>query len=312
MATITWSEQATAAEHVYTELTRFFRDYSSSVVEFDILPSSYPLPDAKSLVLQDGPNLAIRKRDLVGAFVVARKLFLANQSHVEDLERGVEDLDRVRGATSVLLFFDPEHLTAVNWRKRYIRRLMIHETLSPPAPILNASDAHARRVVLKQELTFLTSLLTSPLRRHTKSPTLWYHRLWLIKNYCATVTDVSKQELWKEEHQVALQAGHRHFSNYYAFDYLRKLAAVLAREVENSISYHSVLVEVQTWCLAHPRDISGFSYFAYLLQRGQPLPSHLMSDILDAVTTFAEKFSKQGQSIIHFQHVLRTLLRGGA
>lgn len=32
---------------------------------------------------------------------------------------------------------------------------------------------------IRQEMCLLDTLLTSPLNRHTKSPTLWYHRYWL-------------------------------------------------------------------------------------------------------------------------------------
>ena len=76
-------------------------------------------------------------------------------------------------------------------------------------------------------------------------------------------------ELWKSEHEVALRAAHRHFANYYAFNYLRKLAELIGADVIRDGLGREIVNTVQKWCFAHPRDISGWAYLAFLLERGR-------------------------------------------
>lgn len=82
-----------------------------------------------------------------------------------------------------------------------------------------------------------------------------------------------------------MKAGDRHPKNYYAWSYARQLLIALstgeilpssARQIGkyqidatrmNQIAAISIF-PVQTWCLAHPRDISGWAFLEYLLTTG--------------------------------------------
>lgn len=83
-----------------------------------------------------------------------------------------------------------------------------------------------------------------------------------------------------------MKAGDRHPKNYYAWSYARQLLTALstgeilpsspARQIGkhqidgkrmNKIAATSVF-QVQKWCLAHPRDISGWTFLEYLLTTG--------------------------------------------
>src|ERR1700753_4144206 len=79
-------------------------------------------------------------------------------------------------SSRIILLFDPEHITAANFRKRRI--INLRQTSSARLP-----EAYA------QEIHFLNSILTSPLHRQSKSPTLWFHRWWLVDQLLAQTED---------------------------------------------------------------------------------------------------------------------------
>ncbi|KAI4137993.1 MAG: hypothetical protein LQ340_008078, partial [Diploschistes diacapsis] len=148
-------------------------------------------------------------RDLVSAFVYARDVFFEtktlsagakeNSLHTKNNDNSADDgnshtsnenkasqAQAILASSAVLLLLHPEHLTAANERKRALLRLhdllLPHRSPSPPPPHA-ASRTHRRPphdLPVEQDLLLTTSLLTSPLRRHAKSPTLWAHRLWLL------------------------------------------------------------------------------------------------------------------------------------
>lgn len=76
---------------------------------------------------------------------------------------------------------------------------------------------------------------------------------------------------WKNEIQVVLQAAERHGSNYYGFLYARRVLGLARRRVgthagkEREEEIRESVAQVQKWCLAHPRDISGWGFLGFLL-----------------------------------------------
>ncbi|MCJ1388775.1 hypothetical protein MMC18_001625 [Xylographa bjoerkii] len=262
-------------EAIYTTLTTLLHTHRLSTLELEILPStSTPTP-----ILHDGLSLAISKKALIHTFLIARQLFLStasspqtpNPQHTPDL----------RSATKILLLYDPEHLSAANWRKRHLSHLARSNS---PGQEENACgqhipDSELRRAVY-EEWAFLTSLLTSPLHRHAKSPTLWWHRCWLVRNYVeyllpydpvvdgsasGVVTAPSGLSLFlSAEMDVVLLAAERHRANYHAFHYGRRLLA-LHPGVLSGKDGEEVVEKVRKWCFAHPRDVSGWGFLAFLL-----------------------------------------------
>lgn len=82
-----------------------------------------------------------------------------------------------------------------------------------------------------------------------------------------------------------MKAGDRHPKNYYAWSYARQLLTALSTgeilpSPAHQIGKHQIdptrmnqiattsILPVQKWCLAHPRDISGWTFLEYLLTTG--------------------------------------------
>lgn len=90
-------------------------------------------------------------------------------------------------ATQLMLLHDPDHITAANARKRHLRNLL--ETCSGHS---GSPSTHLLDDFIRKELWLLDSLQTSPLKKHTKSPTLWQHRRWLMDEFLEWVLDVQR------------------------------------------------------------------------------------------------------------------------
>lgn len=303
---------STSPQHFYKELSDFINAHTGHVLQIEVLPSSFPLPSgATSPILHDGPNLGVPKKALVQAFLIARHTLFSTLQLTTPTEREAEDAMTV---THVILLFDPEHLTAANYRKR--RLLDLRATRSNTVP-----DMH---IYIKNELVYLESLLTSPLHRHTKSPTLWHHRRWLVtefldqvcREYTLTGNDCSCSEegfepLWRAELGVVERSGDRHPKNYYAWSYARWLLGYLAEKnlsgQDNSARRFSPggsAWRVYEWCLVHPTDISGWSFLIHLLRVMRQEPG-LHKEIFEKVWEFTRKFSWEGEAVWWF---LRTVL----
>jgi len=237
-------------KRTYDALSCALDESKFKVLEIELLPSSVAVPPDANL-LRDGPCIGIHKKPLIAAFIHARYIF--NHAKIDDSQvsltklplfgdRGLMCLQETLRATTVLLLFDPEHLTAANVRKRHF---------------LQSAD---KMLVFQQELTFLESILTSPLHRQTKSPTLWHHRWWLM---CQMAKTGHKIDVLRES-RVVLKSGERHANNYYAFQYARR---VLVQSLSTGLPGQSNLVlgETKQWCLKHPSDTSGWSYLLFLL-----------------------------------------------
>lgn len=124
----------------------------------------------------------------------------------------------------VALLATTEHITAANVRKD----LIIAGVIDP-----------------QTELHNLDLLLGSPLFKHSKSPTLWFHRSWLLQRY------PQLRDLDRELAIIAKAAAH-HPRNYYAWAYARELES--CRRVSDWVwsLCQKNLSDVSMWCfLAH-------------------------------------------------------------
>ncbi|KAI9872176.1 MAG: hypothetical protein M1830_001995 [Pleopsidium flavum] len=298
---------------LYRELTRFFGEHAGKVLEIEILPSGFPLPPGTtSPLLQDGTNLGITKQALVQAFLVARHTCFNNLKLNRLIEQQVEAAE---AATQIILLFDPEHLTAANLRKKRLLRL--------EAPDYSGLSEVLTKAI-KNELAFLETLLTSPLHRHTKSPTLWYHRHWLVQKYlnqlCQTQSillgehgnsEDDRKLLWMSEFEVIMRASDRHPKNYYAWAYARRLLDFLSQRDLTAASANPLpslpacsAQRMLDWCLGHPTDISGWSFLLHLLQK-LPDGTAVQVSIIQKALEFTYRLSWDGEALWWF---LRTVL----
>lgn len=220
---------------------------NETTLEIEILPKSCVLP-AGQLLLQDGNAVGISKLGLAQAFMVARQRL---RDHIDRTRSWTED--DLFAATAVILLFDPEYLTAANTRKRLIQ-----------GQKQSLSDLRLR---LAKEKQLLDSLLTSRLHRHTKSPTLWSHRRWLLGVFTSSHLPI---DVVADIRDIVGVAGERHPRNYYAWCHARFLISSGA-----DVNKQELLKVVQTWCFQHHTDISGWTFLGFLFNN---------SNIADAAT----------------------------
>jgi len=227
---------------IYRDIVSALCSDKLQLLEIELLGKSHPLP-AGTNVLVEGNNIAIPKTTLVQAFVVARRIFF-------NLVRNcpVEKRQDLWNASAVVLLMDPEHITAANARKRLIQSYQE----GPKAEL---------ETVLGNELVFVDSYLTSRLHRHTKSPTLWGHRRWLLEVYQSANME---HNIVQDLKTTVLIAAERHPKNYYAWSHMRWLIQMFGVEGETDSEIVSL---VKDWCLRHPADTSGFSFLLFYLSR---------------------------------------------
>lgn len=185
---------------------------------------------------------------------------------------------------------DPEYLTAANARKRRLLSLRA------------VSKNHELHAAVKEELVFLETLVNSRLRRHTKSPTLWNHRRWLVTEFYEAVPfhSIANASLttptpdWatilRRELRVIARAGEFHPKNYTAWDYARKLfelvqirsPEIVAAETNSSVRF------VHAWCKSHVSDTSGWSFLAYLLElvKDYELTVDVVFSVVDTIVRY--------------------------
>lgn len=242
----------------------------------------FPLPEDSPYFLRDGEFVAIPKLTLVLAFVVARKrLQKLLSASGETAENETETDNEKLRATAVILMMDPEHLTAANTRKRIIKRKS--EQIK--------EDSEAAAALVASELWLIDSFLTGHLHRHTKSPTLWNHRRWLLSLHTSQISPHSDISL------VVMLAAKRHPRNYYAWDHARWLvrSAVLSTEKQDEIA-----LAVRGWCYWHPTDTSGWSFLLFLFtsahQESRPSPA-LLAETVAQVQGMAVSLRWTGESV---------------
>ncbi|KAK6825198.1 protein prenyltransferase alpha subunit repeat-containing protein 1 [Apiospora arundinis] len=258
--------------------TKVYRDISSilnhppgdGLLEIELLGSSHPL-EAGVHFLQDENAIAIPKLRLVQAFFVAREIL---SKHL--LKPSSSPKRETVEATSVILLMDPEHLTAANIRKKAIVAQLQTGTLPTR--------------VLQEERQLVDSLLTSRLHRHTKSPTLWSHRRWLIQSLGSLQ---SADRIRSDLINVVMVAAERHPRNYYAWSHARWLLDVSSSDASfPPLFYKTVVGDVKTWCFKHHDDISGWTFLQWILVRIQDVEqrqqecSLILRDTLNIVQSF--------------------------
>jgi hypothetical protein len=250
---------------------------NTGLYKIDILPDGHSLPHNVNIWVEDF-NISIPKRALKKAFISAREIFFAN---VDTLKMSTSSQGLVLDASAVILLVAPEYLTAANARKRVIMAWSIH------------SKEKGQKGIM-MELSTLDSMLMSPLNKHTKSPTLWAHRRWLLKKLPrpepiqpergASIPQLRKE---REISIVGLTAAQHHPRNYYAWDHIRWWISYNPDLLDNfgqcDISQCSpakppfglpkLAKVIQRWCLNHPSDTSGWSFLLWLLTVPGTLPS---------------------------------------
>ncbi|KAI0513215.1 hypothetical protein F5B22DRAFT_637340 [Xylaria bambusicola] len=247
----------------------------NGLLEIEFLGPSHPLEPGVNF-LQDENAIAIPKLRLVQAFFVAHKVI---KGHLENASAVITN--DVIAASSIVLLMDPEHLTAANIRKRF---------LSASGNMTNAT--------LKKERQFVDTLLTARLHRHTKSPTLWSHRRWLV----ATCLDLSiPWDIRDDIKNVVMVAGERHPRNYVAWQHARFLL-----HHDPSLSA-TVAVDAKAFCLKNHSDISGWTFLSDCIARIQDETDRALvrSSVLDDVLTMTQSFRWTNESVWAF---LRTIV----
>jgi hypothetical protein len=191
-------------------------------------------------------------------------------------------------STFIILLYDTEHLTAANLRKKRLLAICHHAPEQLP-------------VAVRQEINCLDSILTSPLHRQSKSPTLWYHRWWLLstieqkfRGFIVQPELFNKQDLVRSEIGAILKAAERHPNNYYAWQHARRLISLEPHGALESIK--EPLDRVLQWCFRNPSDTSGWSFLLHLL--GQPAinPKNAAA-VLKSVLDFASRMKWQKEAL---------------
>jgi protein prenyltransferase alpha subunit repeat containing protein 1 len=284
-------------QSAYVDLAKALSLKTEDLLEIEILGKGHCLPEGCNLLVDDN-SIGIPKVKLVQAFVVARQTLFRYLK-----ECPPEKEDDLRSAAAVILLMDPEHLTAANTRKRLIQKYQ-----SGPRVEVEA--------ILKNELHFVDSYLTSRLYRHTKSPTLWGHRRWILET---SKSIQMKHDIQKDLVSVVLVAAERHPRNYYAFSHIRWMIKAFNDTISFESTSHLAMnghekfvATVKNWCLRHPGDTSGFSFLVFCLSQTVSTDSRSISEratewstICKEVLKFAVSFKWTNESVWMF---LRTVI----
>lgn len=158
----------------------------------------------------------------------------------------------------------------------------------------------------------MDSCLTSHLHRHTKSPTLWGHRRWLVDLSTSTP---SKRNVLEDLQSVVLVAAERHPKNYYAWSHMRWLIRTFTYSTNpsNLNEVSRIITITKDWCSRHPNDTSGFSFLLFILSYSQSAShgdtelSNMASAVCKDVLRLAVSFKWTHESVWVF---LRTLVAG--
>ncbi|KAK2813270.1 hypothetical protein FQN49_008312, partial [Arthroderma sp. PD_2] len=264
------------------------------VLEIEILPDAlgpFSKDEGEGEGAGDGEyiSIGITKKALVRAFTTARRVFFDSLNHGSG--QLAETEQAAASASAIILVFDSEHLTACNWRKRRITSRLEGSDAARSSSRRPGTKEDTYTDLLSVECNLTASLLRSPLHRHAKSPTLWYHRFWVMAQH-ARESQSSEIEMLNYEVDLVLRAAVHHPMNYYAFSYLRQYLALLAcivaggaRDRSEPITYEVVaelsrgtaevtsrlisdtnlITTMCDWCLRNPGDNSGWMFLFHLL-----------------------------------------------
>ncbi|KAI4162569.1 MAG: hypothetical protein LQ342_003800 [Letrouitia transgressa] len=301
-----------------------------TVLEIDILPAAY-----SPVLFHAHPSIGLPRSLLKSCFITARSIFFSYLNRPDPHDPETADLEHRKAAfqaTLIILLFDPNHLTAVNFRKRHLLFLKDRDL---------ATENRLQEAVDFEKL-ILQSLVTSPLGRHAKSSTLWAHRVWLFSTFfaesigwevgIAREEDPKGPEIMKRfletELAIVMKAGERHARNYYAWDYARQLFGLFSKKgdfCESNISKEEWITStrvmsittVHKWCLVHPRDISGWAFLTFLIGQDVQSPGSkrtegkegdrdqdMSENIIRITKEFIRKFKLRGESVEWFLKVI--------
>lgn len=265
----------------YDALSSYLQAHNNQIIEIEVLPPAIQPPNG--LLMHDGLSVGIPKKILALAYVEARKRFFHNVKDEDSQSLALQ-------ATKVMLLFDPEHLTAANFRKRRLVTLQAGTTLE---------DKLAFRKSVKYEFCFLDSILTSPLHRQSKSPTLWHHRFWLLELLGPKSLKGIPEDFWRTELRSVCKSGERHPKNYYAWQYARKLVMM----VDGMDATFEFARSIKDWCCKHPSDISGWSCLTFIIPHVEPPAER--QDLVREVLDYAINLRSEHESLWVF---IRTIL----
>lgn len=278
LASITKDQSSAAYQAISKALSQ--SDNEEQLLEIEFLGKSHPLQPG-TFLLQDGNALGISKLGLALAFFGARPIFLG---HKPD---GLSS-DRLLAVTNVILLMDAENLTAANARKRLTRSV--------------GADSTAQLLELVQKDKFyIDSLLTSRLHRHTKSPTLWSHRRWLVETARQHGVHPNVTEDLKH---IVMVSGQRHPKNYYAWCHARWLTGLIPKDEQDQV-IPRLVTATKDWCFRNHTDISGWSFLSFLLIK---LNDSSKSLVFEETVKLAASFQWINESTWVF---LRTLAASG-
>ena len=329
----------------YDNLTRILHHLPPRVLELDFLPSSSSSQIQFAIAEDnDAAALGIGKGLLIQCFLIARKTLFAHSSRGEHEESCRDEISSqteqaVWRATSVMLLWDPNHTTAINWRKRFLLRRLRSRDTAHDDQMLSRRQG---REFLQQELVFLESLLTSPPPKHTKSPTLWTHRSWVLRTFlpgccmdadlrggskqtdglvgshCVEKPERSPKVSWDRELAIVMKAGERHPRNYYAWNFARDIfVSVQAEMVRPACDVQplagSSVEGVKKWCFMHPRDISGWVFLLWMLERvdagsGTGERDGVLKEVVWEIREFVRKYEWRGESVEWFLRTVDALM----
>ncbi|OJK02557.1 hypothetical protein ASPACDRAFT_58858 [Aspergillus aculeatus ATCC 16872] len=288
------------------------RYQNNEVLEIEILPPGLgPL-------LQDGTSVGVTKKYLAQAFVTARRNFFGALNGKSLDGPGHDNIPSQPGhwnspsdelllvSTEIILLFDCEHLTACNWRRRHLAASLQRHDFA------DYDNERLRSLIdaLSKELSLTKTFLCSPLQRHTKSPTLWNYRSWLLTRLMRLqqrpleqLDELSHEVILgilNDELAIVLRAGELHPRNYYAFTYLREVVGAASGigdggQDASTLLAESMIQKALQWCIAHPADISGWAFTEFLLER---IPQYeIRSDAVRQVIQFALDIGWEGESL---------------
>lgn len=295
------------AERAYEAVDGLFARHQNETLEIEILPpldqaAPPQTPAVEFGILEEESCVGIPKDTLTMAYIHAKTLFFKLKNDENS------DQHAAFNATRVMLLFDPEHITAANYRKKRLLQLNAPST---------ETAAKTLQLAVHREFILLNSILTSPLHRQTKSPTLWYHRAWLFENFLFKWVMRSKEALGGFVHAeltAVCISGERHPKNYYAWQYARNLWFLIRINWEATGAQGGDLQnlagacvgQVAEWCRVHPGDISGWSFLAYMLPSVDSTAER--TRIVDQALEYAVNINWQGESLWWF---VRTVLAEG-
>lgn len=237
------------------------------------------------------------KKEMVKAALVAQQSF-RKALDASPVSETVLDL------SNVLLLAAYEHHSATNARYKLVAQGIQSE---------------------RAELQFLDLLLTSKLKKQSKSPTLWNYRRAFVKSasrdlfkqpkklfaatgYLANINERLGKQYYdisdlggflEHEFDVILRSAQVHKHNYYAWGYARWVTDLAVEGDKKQL--RKLLALTLLWVSNHPSDTSGWSFFTYL---GLKLDSEDRRTILDTLRVVQGEFVGSEA----FYVCLRTLL----